>query len=107
MTRIADRFAALRARREKGLVVYLTAGDPSLEETAELVLEAARAGADLVELGVPWSDPSADGPVIQRAMERALARGTTLRRTLQVVEAIRRQAGEPDEAERLALDPLR
>jgi len=72
----------LRARREKGLVIYLTAGDPSLEATGELLLALDRAGADVIELGVPFSDPLADGPVIQRASERALRAGTTLRKIL-------------------------
>ena len=68
---------AARSRRgsETALVVYLTAGDPSLAETPALLAEVARAGADVIELGVPWSDPSADGAVIQRAMERALSTG--------------------------------
>jgi tryptophan synthase alpha chain len=95
MNRLASCTAALAARGEAGLVVYLTAGDPSLDETAELCVEAARAGADVVELGVPWSDPSADGPVIQRAMERALAAGATLGRALDVVAAIRRHSDVP------------
>lgn len=94
-TRIARRFAELAARGEKGLIVYFTAGDPALEETSGLVLEAVAAGADLVELGVPWSDPSSDGPVIQRAMERALAAGATLRRTLDVVAEVRRSSEVP------------
>lgn len=94
-TRITRRLSELRARGEKGLVVYLTAGDPNLDETAELVLAAARGGADVVELGVPWSDPSADGPVIQRAMERALAGGATLARVLDVVRVVR-AAGVPE-----------
>jgi tryptophan synthase alpha chain len=99
MNRIEARFAELRARGEKGLVVYLTAGDPSLEETPVLMLEAARAGADVIELGVPWSDPSADGPVIQRAMQRALDRGgagkDTLGKTLEVVRKLRRESDVP------------
>jgi tryptophan synthase alpha chain len=95
VTRIGARFAELASRGEKGLVVYLTAGDPSLGETADLVRVAAEAGADLVELGVPWSDPSSDGPVIQRAMERALAGGATLMRTLEVVQLVRRDCEVP------------
>ena len=71
-------FAALRARGERALVPYFTAGDPSLAVTARLVVEAARQGADVIELGVPFSDPLADGPVIQRATQRALAAGSTL-----------------------------
>ncbi|MSP60011.1 MAG: tryptophan synthase subunit alpha [Myxococcales bacterium] len=94
-TRIARRFAALQQRGEKGLIVYLTCGDPSLAESAALVIEAAAAGADVIELGVPWSDPSSDGPVIQRAMERALVAGGTLRRTLEVVAEVRRWSEVP------------
>jgi tryptophan synthase alpha chain len=72
-----------------GLVVYLTAGDPSLEATRAIALAAIDAGADVIELGVPFSDPLADGPVIQRAMERSLAHGTSLRNVLQLSQEIR------------------
>jgi tryptophan synthase alpha chain len=72
-----------------GLVVYLTAGDPSLETTRDVALEAIDAGADVIELGVPFSDPLADGPVIQRASERAVARGTSLRNVLALAAEIR------------------
>ncbi|HET6170175.1 MAG TPA: tryptophan synthase subunit alpha, partial [Terracidiphilus sp.] len=72
-----------------GLVVYITAGDPSLEATRAIAIEAIDAGADVIELGVPFSDPVADGPVIQRASERALARGTRLGDVLQVAREIR------------------
>lgn len=82
-SRVADRFRELRERGAKGLVVYLTAGDPSLEDTGRLVAALDRAGADVIELGVPFSDPLADGPVIQRASERALTSGATLRRILE------------------------
>jgi len=81
-TRIAARFENLRAKNAKGLVVYLTAGDPSLDATGELLIALDRAGVDVIELGVPFSDPLADGPVIQRASERALRSGTTLRKIL-------------------------
>ncbi len=67
---------AIRFDHKPGLVVYLTAGDPSLDATREIALAAIDAGADVIELGVPFSDPLADGPVIQRASERALAHGT-------------------------------
>src|SRR3989442_8926881 len=73
-SRIEAKFRDLRERRAKGLVVYLTAGDPRLEVTGELLAAVDRAGADVIELGVPFSDPLADGPVIQRASERALRR---------------------------------
>ena len=82
-TRIADRFRDLRAKHAKGLIVYLTAGDPTLDATGELLLALDRAGVDVIELGVPFSDPLADGPVIQRASERALRSGTTLRKILE------------------------
>ena len=82
-TRIAVRLDDLRSRGGKGLVVYLTAGDPHLEATGELLLALDRAGVDVIELGVPFSDPLADGPVIQRASERALRCGTTLRKILE------------------------
>ncbi len=82
-------FHALRRRNERALVVYLMAGDPSLATTRRLVLEAERRGADVVELGVPFSDPLADGPVIQRAGIRALEAGTTLPRVLETVATLR------------------
>jgi len=82
-SRIEARFRRLRERQAKGLVVYLTAGDPSLDATGELLAAMDRAGADVIELGVPFSDPLADGPVIQRASERALKAGTTLRKILE------------------------
>src|SRR5438067_11508523 len=77
--------------RRTGLVVYLTCGDPNLETTSAAALAALDAGADVLELGVPFSDPIADGPVIQRASERALAAGTTLEQVLQLGGALRRQ----------------
>src|SRR5438067_4393450 len=77
--------------RRTGLVVYLTCGDPTLETTHAVALAAIDAGADVLELGVPFSDPIADGPVIQRASERALARGTTLEQVLQLGGELRRQ----------------
>jgi len=89
MGRIAERLAAVRARGEKALVPFVTAGDPDLGVTEALLPALAAAGADVIELGVPWSDPSADGPKIQRASERALAAGTTLRRVLNLVKTLR------------------
>ena len=79
----------IRFDHKPGLVVYLTAGDPSLEATREIALAAIDAGADVIELGVPFSDPLADGPVIQRAMERALAHGTRLKDVLVLAREIR------------------
>jgi tryptophan synthase alpha chain len=89
MGRIADTFSVLRERREVALVPYIMAGDPDLGTTRALVQAAAEAGADLIELGVPFSDPTADGPVIQRAGQRALARGTSLRQILELVAELR------------------
>jgi tryptophan synthase alpha chain len=80
---------AIRFDHKPGLVVYLTAGDPSLEATREIALAAIDAGADVIELGVPFSDPMADGPVIQRASERAVARGTRLKDVLALAGQIR------------------
>jgi len=82
-SRIERRFRDLRAKNAKGLIIYLTAGDPNLDATGELLLALERAGTDVIELGVPFSDPLADGPVIQRASERALRSGTTLRKILE------------------------
>jgi tryptophan synthase alpha chain len=81
-SRIEARFRALRERGAKGLVVYLTAGDPTLEDTGRILAAVERGGADFIELGVPFSDPLADGPVIQRASQRALEAGATLRSIL-------------------------
>lgn len=93
--RLDRTFAALRARGARALVVYVTAGDPGLEATRHLVLAAARRGADIVELGVPFSDPLADGPVIQRATRRALAAGTTLPRVLELARDLRGETDVP------------
>jgi tryptophan synthase alpha chain len=88
-TRIAQRFAALRAAGELGIVAYITAGDPSLDATLKFVVALAEAGTDAIELGIPFSDPLADGPTIQRASERALKAGTTLAGVLDLVRRIR------------------
>jgi tryptophan synthase alpha chain len=95
MTRIVDKFAALSASARKGFIPYITAGDPSLEATAEIILALERNGADIIELGVPFSDPMADGPVIQRASERALRNGVTVRDCLNLVRRIRQQSEIP------------
>jgi len=94
-TRIAKRFAELRAAGELGIVAYITAGDPTLDATLEFVLALAEAGADVIELGVPFSDPLADGPTIQRASERALKAGTTLAGVLELVRRIRKSSDVP------------
>jgi tryptophan synthase alpha chain len=90
-TRIGRRFEALRRNKEMGLVAFLTAGDPSLAGTEALVLALAEAGADVIELGVPFSDPVADGPAIQRSSERALRAGTTLAGVIDLVASVRRK----------------
>lgn len=95
MTRITDTFAALRARREVVLIPYITAGDPDLETTFALVHELARQGADIIELGVPFSDPMADGPTHQRAAERALQSGTSLAGILELVQRLRQSLSVP------------
>lgn len=94
-TRITLRFAELRAAGELGIVAYITAGDPSLDATHKFVLALAEAGADVIELGVPFSDPLADGPTIQRASERALKAGATLRGVLDLVRRIRATSQVP------------
>jgi tryptophan synthase alpha chain len=88
-SRIGDVFARLRTDRRPGLVTYVTGGDPDLARSADILLALDRAGADIVEVGVPFSDPLADGPVIQRASERALAAGATLSSTLDLIEGVR------------------
>ena len=94
-TRIQERFRNLREAGELGIVAYITAGDPSLLATLEFVLALADAGADVIELGVPFSDPLADGPTIQRASERALKSGTTLAGVLDLVRRIRKTSEVP------------
>jgi tryptophan synthase alpha chain len=94
-TRISRRFTELQARGELGIVAYITAGDPSLEATYTFVLALAEAGADVVELGVPFSDPIADGPTIQRASERALKSGTSLAAVLDLIRRVRTRSEVP------------
>lgn len=89
MSRLDAKFSDLRTAGRKALIPFITAGDPSLESTAPVMHALVRAGADVIELGVPFSDPMADGPVIQRSSERALARGAGLRHVLQTVAAFR------------------
>ena len=95
MSRIGEAFARSRARGQSAFVGFLTAGDPSLERTVEAAGELEQGGVDVLELGVPFSDPLADGPVIQRASERALRRGVTLTTVLDTVRAIRRRSALP------------
>ncbi len=94
-TRIGALFATCRTEGRKAFIAYLTGGDPSPEQTVSLVLALERGGADLIELGVPFSDPIADGPVIQRASDRALRAGMTLPKLLDIVREIRRQSEIP------------
>jgi len=95
MARIAERFAQLKERGEAALIPFLTAGDPDLETTRQLLRAVARAGADLIELGVPFSDPTADGPAIQRSSARALRKRTSLGQILGLVAEEREQLGVP------------
>ena len=90
MSRLQARFAALRAAGRKALVPFVTAGDPSVEATVPVLHALVAAGADVLEVGIPFSDPMADGPVIQRSSERALARGVGLRQVLDFVREFRR-----------------
>jgi tryptophan synthase alpha chain len=89
MSRLARAFATAKRENRAALVIYLCAGDPDLDSTVELMLAAAEAGADVIELGMPFSDPTADGPVIQRASERALRGGTNLRGVLDAAKRVR------------------
>src|SRR6476619_6485565 len=93
--RLADTFIRLRADRRPGLITYTTAGDPDLPRSAEILTALDRAGADILEVGVPFSDPLADGPVIQRATERAIAAGGSLRSALSIVESVRPAVAAP------------
>ncbi len=94
MNRIEDKFSSLQSRTEKALIAYLTAGDPSLEVTEQLCLALPSAGVDILEVGVPFSDPTADGPIIQAAALRALRNGVTLERVLAMVRRIRKATEE-------------
>jgi len=89
MTRLTDRFMQLRARNEKALIGFVTVGDPSADLTVEIVTALARAGVDAMELGLPFSDPLADGPSIQASSQRALENGMTVLRALDVIRRIR------------------
>jgi tryptophan synthase alpha chain len=95
VSRIDERFTQLRKAGRTGLVTYVTAGDPDLTRSAEIIKRLDQAGADVLEVGVPFSDPLADGPVIQRATERALAAGTTLTGVLGMLKALRPAVSAP------------
>ena len=94
-SRISDTFARIRSEKRPGLVTYTTAGDPDLSRSGEILQALDRSGADVIEVGVPFSDPLADGPVIQRATERALAAGASLRNTLALIERVRPKLKAP------------
>ena len=95
MSRISEKFSELKARGEKALIPYIMAGDPDLETTKRLILEIERSGGDIIELGVPFSDPLADGPAIQRAAIRALANKVSLRQVISLVRDVRRETQVP------------
>src|ERR1051325_11126035 len=95
MSRISDTFQALKRDGRRGFIPFITAGDPDLQSTRNLVIELARVGATLIELGVPFTDPMADGPVIQRASERALQHGFGLAEILDLVRDVRKQTSVP------------
>ena len=95
MQRLEKCFAELKKQRRKALITFITAGDPDLDATCELVETLVKAGADIVELGVPFSDPLADGPTIQAASLRALAQGTTLKKIIATVKKIRSRTDVP------------
>ncbi len=95
MSRLSETFARVRGNGSPGLVTYITAGDPDLQRTEGIIAALDRAGADVLEIGVPFSDPLADGPVIQRATERALASGTTLTQVLDMLARMRSSVQAP------------
>ncbi len=95
MSRIEKKFSALKATGEKALICFLTAGDPSLDKTREIILGMEAAGVDCVEIGVPFSDPTADGPIIQAASQRALKNNATLAAILEMIESIRKTSEIP------------
>ena len=95
MTRITAKFNELKEKGEKALVAFITAGDPDVETTERLIVELEGAGADIIELGIPFSDPMADGPTIQASSERALARGVTLKDVLALVGRARKKTEIP------------
>ena len=95
MSRIERTFNQLKEKNKKALVIYITAGDPDIETTKSLVIEIAKQGPDIIELGVPFSDPVADGPTIQKASLRALKSGTTLKKVIKLVKDIRQTTQIP------------
>src|SRR5437867_11248499 len=100
MNRLETTFTRLRDKGEKALIAYLMAGDPTLEDTEAYVQQLAQAGADIIELGVPFADPIDDGPVIQQAAERAHRSGTSLKKILATVRSLRKKIGRASCRER-------
>jgi len=94
-SRIDATFSRLRIEKKKGLITYITGGDPSLTKTLEIALALENAGVDILELGIPFSDPGADGPTIQAASQRALMAGASVEKILEIVQALRRQSSLP------------
>ena len=95
MNRIQKKFSELKKQKKKALIFFLTAGDPNLKKTEELVLEFEKQGADLIEIGVPFSDPLADGPIIQASSYRALKKGTNTEKILSLVKRLRQKSEIP------------
>src|SRR5881392_1806645 len=95
MSRIREKFGELKRSGHGGFIPFITAGDPDLATTERLLIELAKAGADIIELGVPFSDPVADGEVIQRASERALRKGVTLGDTLKCISNVKKHIDVP------------
>jgi tryptophan synthase alpha chain len=93
-TRIANKFAALKAQNRAALVTFVTAGDPDFETSLEIIAGLPKAGADVIEFGMPFTDPMADGPAIQAAGLRALKAGATMKKTLKLLKAFRKQDNE-------------
>lgn len=94
-SRISSKFEELKAKRQKALITYITVGDPSLPVTEKLIYELERSGADIIELGVPFSDPLADGPAIQASHARALKNGVSVQDVLKLVKKVRKKVGAP------------
>ncbi len=95
MNRIDQKFNTLKEKGQKALITYVTAGDPGIAQTKKLVLEMEKRGADIIEIGIPYSDPVADGPVIERAAQRALAKGIKVKEIMQMVSEIREESEVP------------
>jgi tryptophan synthase alpha chain len=95
MNRIEKKFQDLKAQKQKAFIAFITAGDPDLKTTADLVVALEKAGVDIIELGIPFSDPLADGPTIQASFYRALQKGVTVKKILEMVKDIRRQSAIP------------